>query len=100
MIPPSISATAASKRAGRLSTVPDYYRGLFKRIYSAGTRRAASPRERIKAFCLECIGFKRDEITTCTAYACPLWDIRPYQHEKSNKSEAKDAGNTAESLAG
>ena len=48
---------------------------LFKRVYG-GT---ASPREVIKAFCLECVGFEEAAIRECTATACPLRRFRPFQ---------------------
>ncbi len=48
---------------------------LFQRVYA----QQASPRERIKAFCLECNGFEENAIRGCGASACPLYDIRPYQ---------------------
>ncbi|MBI2801252.1 MAG: hypothetical protein HYX63_13405 [Gammaproteobacteria bacterium] len=39
----------------------------------------------IHAMCFECLGRDHDlnvknEIGSCAAYACPLWDLRPYQH--------------------
>jgi len=33
----------------------------------------------VKAFCLECIGWDRSEVTACTAPACPLHPYRPFQ---------------------
>jgi len=74
-IPSSLSERIDLARARRLSTTPELSKGVFVRCYS----RAASPRQAIKAQCLECVGFSRDEITTCTAYACPLWEYRPFQ---------------------
>ena len=41
----------------------------------------ASPRAAIKAFCLECVGWQRAEVTRCTAPACPLWSYRPFRKE-------------------
>ena len=38
----------------------------------------------INAFCFECIGEIKPEITNCTATDCPLWHVRPYQ-KKENK---------------
>ena len=40
---------------------------------------SASPRQAIKAKCLECLGFDRKAITDCTGYSCPLWAYRPFQ---------------------
>jgi hypothetical protein len=71
----SLSERIALKRAGRLATTPEASRGHFEAAWSGN----CAPRRAIKAFCLECIGFDRDAITTCTAYACPLWNFRPFQ---------------------
>ncbi len=64
-----------SRKAKRLAHIPQTKVGLFKRIY-AGT---ASPRQSIKAMCLECLGFDMDGIRDCTAPECPLYRFRPYQ---------------------
>lgn len=65
----------AAKRAGRLATMPASYRKLFERSWAG----KVSPRTAIKCFCLECVGFERAGISGCTAWACPLWPLRPYQ---------------------
>lgn len=58
----------------RLKEVLPLYKGHYLRAVKGKSRPAA-----IKAFCLECIGWERKEITQCTALACPLWPVRPYQ---------------------
>ena len=50
-----------------------------KRLLTSCWARKASPRQAIKAFCAECVGYDRTAVTQCTAYACPLWRYRPYQ---------------------
>lgn len=35
----------------------------------------------IKAKCLDCSCFSKEEVTLCEAYTCPLWEIRPYQRK-------------------
>lgn len=52
--------------------------GIFRRVYA----RKASPRECIKAFCLECVWLDEAAIRECTATACPLFAYRPYQHPR------------------
>lgn len=59
------------KQAGQL------YRTVMLKAYQ-GT---ASPRSAIKAQCLNCVGYTREDITHCTGYSCPLWAYRPYQIE-------------------
>lgn len=56
--------------------------GVFMRVYG-GT---ASPREAIKAKCLECDWMDEGSIRECTGTACPLWRFRPYQlHREVSK---------------
>jgi len=65
-------------RVRRLRQVSEHYPnrfGLFSRVYSG----EASPRECIKAFCLECNGWDKIAIGNCTASACPLHRLRPFQ---------------------
>ena len=54
----------------RSSAVP-----LFLRVYTG----QASPREAIKAKCLECCWMDEVGIRECTGTACPLWAFRPYR---------------------
>lgn len=70
-----LSEKIALKRARRLATMPRAYRRLFERCWSG----KASPRASVKAFCLDRVGFERPAIIECTAIACPLWRLRPYQ---------------------
>jgi hypothetical protein len=51
------------------------YRSVMQKAYN-GT---ASPRSAIKAQCLICVGYVRDDVTNCTGFNCPLWAYRPYQ---------------------
>ena len=48
---------------------------VFRRAYAG----QASPRQAIKAHCLECCWMEQSAITECTATGCPLWNYRPYQ---------------------
>ena len=53
--------------------MPALSRGLIARSL-AGT---ASPRQAVKAFCLACTHYNRDEITHCPVWRCPLHAYRP-----------------------
>lgn len=59
-----------------IAEVPTSYKGIFERAYTTGSREAA-----IKAFCLHCVGYLRNEVRDCSAKACPLWTHRPYQSD-------------------
>lgn len=76
--PIPVEQSIALKRARRLETVPVSRRRVFERSWSG----QASPRACIKAFCLECLGFDEAAIRDCTAWACPLWRLRPYQRKE------------------
>lgn len=67
----------AQKRAGRVSTSPQSVRALLSRVFAGKAPRSAC----IKAMCLECVGFDRAAVTKCTAWACPLWNVRPFQEK-------------------
>ena len=49
--------------------------GLFRRVFSG----KASPRQAIKAQCLDCCGLSEEAIRDCASTQCPLWRFRPYQ---------------------
>jgi hypothetical protein len=66
------------RRVRRFKQVAEHYpsrMGLFRKVYHG----QASPRQCIKAFCLECNGWEEPAIRDCTATACPIWRLRPYQ---------------------
>ena len=73
------------QRVRRFNQVVEHYPsriGLFRKVYKG----QASPRQCIKAFCLECIGWDVAAIRTCTATACPIWRLRPYQTPRAKRN--------------
>jgi hypothetical protein len=62
-------------------SVPIKYQPLFDRVRADG---AKSKADSIKAFCLQCVGFRYKRVTNCSSPSCPLYKVRPYQ----NKVEA------------
>lgn len=77
-IPTPLSEKINTKRAALLAQCPVSGRSLLARCFS----KKASPRQSIKAFCHECCGYDRRAIAECTAWACPLWNLRPYQRRE------------------
>lgn len=70
----------AAKRALMLQQVSEdapSKLGVFKSVYAS----TASPRQAIKAKCLECCWMDVAGIRECTGTACPLWGFRPYQQK-------------------
>ena len=59
----------------RAADVPEMYRPGYLRA-AAGK---ASPRAAIKAHCMECVCWQRNEVTLCTALACSMYLYRPFQ---------------------
>jgi hypothetical protein len=69
------------RRERRFKQVTEHYpsrMGLFRKVYHG----QASPRQCIKAFCLECNGWEEAAIRDCTATTCPIWGLRPYQAQE------------------
>lgn len=81
---PELKAKIQAKREERLKWYTPTARAVVKRAWGGKSRKAA-----LKAFCLECVGCERKLITECTAYACPLWEYRPYQTPDEDDSTAE-----------
>lgn len=71
----AIMRTPEAKVTKRRADMPCSCRRLYDKVV-AGT---ASPRQAIKSFCLECMGWNRKEVAACNAVACPLFRYRPWQ---------------------
>jgi len=63
----------------RIALAPESCKGVLTKAYAG----SASPRSAIKAFCLQCVGYERVEVTNCTAFACPLHKYRPFRGVQS-----------------
>ena len=85
--PPQNEGVLDAKQARRLAQVSEHY-PRFKGLFLRCSRGVASTRHRIKAFCLECNGWEPAAIRDCTATACPLFRIRPYQVAVAKGEEA------------
>lgn len=69
--------------AERERQMPAIHRANYRQAVSGKSRKAA-----IKAFCLECVCWQKEEVRLCTALACPLYAYRPYQaQEGSNEGD-------------
>ena len=54
--------------------LPDTCKKLWHRCFMGKSSNA----EAIKAKCLDCCAYDRDEVKNCTVKTCPLWSKRPY----------------------
>ena len=70
----SVDQKIEKNRTRRLEACPR----SSKRLLVSCWEKKASPRQAIKAICAECVGYDRESVAGCTAYACPLWNLRPY----------------------
>ncbi|MGA2915300.1 MAG: hypothetical protein ABSE89_04675 [Sedimentisphaerales bacterium] len=57
----------------KIKDVPEIYREIYEKAVIHGNKPAA-----IKAFCLECACWEKNEIIKCTAVTCPLYKVRPF----------------------
>jgi hypothetical protein len=53
--------------------VPEKWQKLYQKCLSG----KASPRQCIKMFCGECMGYDRTEVAACEDEGCPLYSKRP-----------------------
>jgi len=73
----------SDKHSDYLAAVPVSAEGIVRRAFEA----SASPRQAIKAKCLTCCNYDRNEIEHCTVHICPLWGYRPYVTKLSQTTD-------------
>ena len=66
----------------RLKSMPERFRKQYLTVIST----AGGPKQAIRAFCLECVGWSASEVRNCQGFACPLYMHRPFKLE----SEIRD----------
>jgi hypothetical protein len=62
----------------RLQVIKEMAPSLYK-LFSLVAAGKCSPRQAIKANCLDCQGLDRAGVATCGDRCCPLWHFRPFQ---------------------
>jgi len=80
-----VGAAQASAIAKRLSDMPETCRRTYLRAMQGRSLAAA-----VKAFCLECVSWERQEVARCTAPACPLYPYRPFGRERGTTAEGPE----------
>ena len=58
----------------RREQTPNRCKGFYDKAM-----RGRSLKMAVKAFCLECVCWQKEEIKNCTDVACPLYPYKPYQ---------------------
>jgi len=64
-------------RGSFLNLIKNQQQQLFVKAYSGKSKASG-----IKAKCLDCSCFQKEEITNCEVFTCPLYEYRPYQPTK------------------
>ena len=71
--------------------VPQLYVKTYERAMTGRSRGSG-----VKAFCQECVGYVRKEVTLCTDTDCPLYPYRPYRSSAAmKKAKAEDEAEKA-----
>jgi hypothetical protein len=65
----------------RRKQMPDIHRANYDNAMRGKSKKAA-----IRAFCLMCVQWQKEEVRLCTDLGCPLYPYRPYKN-KSNHSD-------------
>jgi hypothetical protein len=83
------NATSENKRrqkiSRRIAEIPKIYRKIYEKAVIDGNKPAA-----IKAFCLECVCWQKNEIINCTSSACPLFSVRPFVKVQTKRQKETD----------
>ena len=69
----------ADKIAEHLAQIPKIHRADYTKAVSGRSRKAG-----VKSFCLQCVGWQKEEVRLCTSLECALYPYRPYK-VSSNK---------------
>jgi len=63
-----------------LAEVPRSFRKAY--LIAMGGR---SRKKAIQIYCLQCAGWKRNQVAACPNLACPLYPYRPFTHFQENQ---------------
>lgn len=64
-----------TQRSNYLKLVPRLYRVLMYDVFNGKNSYAKA----VKAKCLDCAQYQKNEIKKCAVITCPLFEMRPYQ---------------------
>lgn len=71
------STARQEKIVERRKQIPDIHRANYDKAIRGRSMKAG-----VKAFCLECTCWQKEEVRLCTDLACPLYPYRPYRISK------------------
>jgi len=70
--------TCRNNRKEKITKHVTHIPRVYVNNYLKATR-GKSLKAAVQAMCLECTGYQKLEVRDCTALACPLYAVRPYQ---------------------
>ena len=73
------------KIARKIKEIPKIYRKIYGKAVINGNKPAA-----IKAFCLECVCWQKNEVINCTYVTCPLYLVRPFIKSQPKRQKGTD----------
>jgi hypothetical protein len=79
----------------RRKQMPKIHRANYDDAVSGKSRKAA-----IKAFCLMCVQWQKEEVRLCTDLGCPLYPYRPYKNRAKRCSEELSFGVKSQNSTG
>ncbi len=80
----------AEKIARRLEEIPKKYRRIYKKAVESRSKSAA-----VKALCLECVCWQKNEIINCSCLTCPLYGVRPFIKSRQAAKNDEFSGQTS-----
>lgn len=63
-------------KSNYLKLVPQLHQKLFYNLYTGKNKSYAKA---VKAKCLDCTCFNKEEVKHCVVETCPLFNLRPYR---------------------
>jgi len=88
--------------AERRKQMPEIYRKTYDKAVRRKSLRAAAT-----SFCLECVGYQREEVKLCTDLGCPLYLYRPVRgairgpkRQQKSASLEQESANSARQVVG
>jgi hypothetical protein len=85
-----IGALRRQKIASRIEEIPKKYRKIYKKAVESNSKAAA-----VKALCLECVCWQKNEIINCPCLACPLYGVRPFTESRQPAKNDGFCGQTS-----
>lgn len=65
----------------RRKQMPNIHRANYDKAMRGKSKKAA-----IKAFCLMCVCWQKEEVRLCSDLACPLYPYRPYKNRANHSN--------------